>query len=73
MPTKTVQLPVRGIVANAGIGVRMREFLARHGEAAALGHFGLSRLSIARAAAGLPLQSATMRVVLIGLEKEVTS
>lgn len=51
----------------------MRAWLARHGEACAMDHFGLSRVSVARAAAGLPLQAATLRAILEGLDREVSA
>ena len=61
--------PVRGLIASADVAARMRAFLARHGERSACRHFALSRLAVARIAAGLAVQSATMRVVLAGLER----
>ena len=54
---------------SSAIQIAMREYLARYGENAALAHFGLSRLSIARAAAGMLLQGGTILAIEDGLAR----
>jgi hypothetical protein len=45
----------------------VREFIARYGEAVAYDHFGVCRTTIARCAAGLTIQGATLRAIEEGL------
>jgi hypothetical protein len=61
----------RGYVRPADGGARMRVWLARYGEPEALRHFALSRLAIARAAAGMVILGATLRAVEEGLARPV--
>jgi hypothetical protein len=53
--------------------VGVREFVARYGEAVAFDHFGVSRGTIARCAAGLTVQGATLRAIEEGLATPVTT
>lgn len=53
------------------IQIGMREFLARYGEVVAYHHFGVSRTTIARCAAGLTLQGSTLRSIMEGLATPV--
>ena len=48
---------------------RVREFVAAHGEPAAMDHFGLSRIAVARAAAGMVVQGATLFAIEDGLRR----
>ena len=52
--------PVGHVVVPSAVAEGVRRFIARHGERAAGVHFALSRISIARAAAGLVVQGATL-------------
>ena len=47
----------------------IRRFIQQHSEKAALDHFGLSRVAIARAAAGLPVQGGTLLALRDGLKR----
>jgi hypothetical protein len=49
----------------------VREFVARHGEAVAFDHFGVARGTIARCAAGMTVQGATLRAIEQGLHEPV--
>ena len=51
------------------MAVAVRNFLARYGEKAAVEHFGLSRISVARAAAGLVVQGSTLFAIEYGLAR----
>ncbi len=53
------------------IQIKMREFVARYGEAIAFDHFGISRGTVARVAAGLGVQGTTLRAVEEGLSTPV--
>jgi DNA-directed RNA polymerase specialized sigma24 family protein len=51
--------------------IGVREFIARHGESIAFAHFGVARGTIARCAAGLTIQGATLRAIEEGLRTPV--
>lgn len=61
--------PVGHVVVPSGVALGVRNFIARHGERAASEHFGLSRISIARAAAGLVVQGATLFALHDGISR----
>lgn len=60
MSTFQTPRPVGHVVVPSSVAEAVRRFIARHGERAASAHFGLSRISVARAAAGLVVQGATL-------------
>lgn len=47
--------------------IKLRHFLAEHGDGAAEKHFGVNKLTIARAAAGLNIQHGSAVVIRQGL------
>jgi hypothetical protein len=51
--------------------IAVREFVARYGEKVADEHFGVTRETIARAAAGFTVQGATLRAIEEGLATPV--
>ena len=63
------RIPKQGWHRDHTAAARMRAFLGRYTETQAVKWFGLSRMTIARAAAGMPLQAATLCVVLDGLRR----
>jgi hypothetical protein len=58
-----------GHVSSSSVAPTIRAYLARYGEPRAMAHFGLSRIAIVRAAAGLAVQAGTMRLLQDGLAR----
>ncbi|MBX3260101.1 MAG: hypothetical protein KF782_10450 [Labilithrix sp.] len=61
--------PVGYVVVPADVALAVRRFIARHSERAAQEHFGLSRVAVARAAAGLVVQGATLMALRDGMAR----
>jgi len=61
-PIGYVQVPGR-------VATRVRDFISRYGERAALAHFRLSRLTLARAAGTLTVQRSTLLALLDGVAR----
>jgi hypothetical protein len=61
--------PIRGVHRDPSAAAKLRSYLLKHDETKACEYFGLSRMSIARAAAGLGLHAATLRAVRDGLRR----
>jgi len=61
--------PVGYVAVPADVALSVRRFIVRHGEKAATDHFGLSRVAVARAAAGLVVQGATLMALRDGIER----
>ena len=51
------------------VAASLRDFVARHGEKVAMDHFGVSRIALARAAAGWTLQGSTLFALEDGLAR----
>ena len=61
--------PVGYTAVPADVANGIKRFIAQHGERAAVVHFGLSRTSLARVAAGLTVQGGTLFVARDGLAR----
>lgn len=61
--------PVGHVPVPSDVSQAVRRFIAQHGERAAVEFFGLSRMTIARVAAGLVVQGGTLLALRDGLAR----
>ena len=59
----------RGHISSAPIAPAIRNIIVRFGENRTMEHFGLSRIAVCRAAAGLCVQAGTLRLLQDGLDR----